>query len=254
MSKASARPQSVKSKSADLALTIPTPAMIHALFIALRALGWRSGVEHAHGPLRWAPERQLVDADTPLPTSSQIESLFESASQLGWIPLSNEEINFMFDLRALSAEGLDLFEATASCIKDDYPWQPSLAESCAGAYKVKHYSADSAVVYPKHLSKTTAREQALCAVLSRVGWGGRLQRQGQLRPPAAPEKDAKPLRLTNAQRLAVETLARELGWSWLGPRQMDLNLIRLLRTCSDDGKNIIFSTLHAIVRRHRVRG
>lgn len=147
---------SAKRRSADKA---PSLASIHALFLALRALGWRSGLEHAHGWLRPAPDAFAVDADTPLPTAEQVDAVFMAARQLGWVQLSHEEIGFLHNMYCLTQEGRDHFEAVASAIQMNHPWRPSLAESSAGVYKVPHYSTGE----QQPVSPATPREQAFFA-------------------------------------------------------------------------------------------
>lgn len=228
---------------------IPTPAMIHALFVALRALGWRSGLEHTHGPMHPAPDPVSIDAATPIPTAEQVETLFEHAGRLGWLQLSNEEYALVFDLRSCTAEGYALFAETAACISFHNPWMPNLADSCAGAYKVPHY----AMADKPPPAAPLPREQALFAVLRRVGIHADQERgRAPLRPPPLPAADAPPPKqLTRAQHDAASAFAMELGWVWLGPRQIEI--IRLLRRSNAQGREALLTTLAAILRRHRLR-
>lgn len=236
-----------KKKSARRAEAAPTPAMIHALFVTLRALGWRSGREHAHGWLRPAPDPVPVDAATPLPTAEQVATLFEAAWQLGWEALSHEEIGFLHSLRTLSEEGISHFEVVATGIRQSCPWERSLAESCAGAYKVPHY-ADREL---PPVSPATPREQALFTVLRQVGTLAAIERgSGPLRPLALPDPDAPPPRLNKAMYQAAHAFATELGWSRMAPRHA--RLIQLLRRSSAKGQDILHTTLGALWRQNRL--
>lgn len=234
-------------KTARHTPAMPTPAMIHALFVALRTLGWRSGLEHAHGPRRRPPDPVPVDAGTPLPTAEQIEALFVTAWQWGWAPISHEEAAAIDDMSRLTIEGIEHFEAVAVCIRQNHPWEPSPAERYAGAYKVPHYSGcDLPPVSP-----ATPREEALFAVLRHAGVHAATHRApAPLRPPTLPAPDATLPRLSHAQRDAIDAFGRELGWAWLAPRYQ--NLVELLRCCNDRGRAILNDTLRALLRRHRL--
>lgn len=233
---------SAKRRSADKA---PSLASIHALFLALRALGWRSGLEHAHGWLRPAPDAFPVDADTPLPTAEQVEAVFMAARQLNHLPLSHEEIGFMHKMYSLSEEGQNIFESVATAIQMNHPWRLSLAESSAGAYKVPHYSTGE----QQPISPATPREQALFAVIRQVGIRVEADRgNAQLRPQPLPQSDHLP-KLSNNMRLAAIALGKELGWSHISP--WFARLINLLRACNDEGQQVLHTTLSALLRQHR---
>ena len=233
---------SAQRRAADKA---PALASIHALFIALRALGWRSGLEHAHGWLRPAPDAVPVDADTPLPTAEQVDAVFMAAHQLGWVQLSHEEIGFLHNMYCLAQEGRDHFEAVAAAIQMNHPWRPSLAESCVGAYKVPHYSTGE----QQPVSLATPREQALFAVIRQAGIRVDQNRgNAQLRPRPLPPCAPLP-KLNDSMRRAANALGAELGWSPISTAFA--SLINLLRTCDDKGQQILHTTLSALLRRHR---
>lgn len=234
-------------KPARHPLPAPTPASIHALFVALRTLGWRSGLEHAHCHRRPPPVAVPVDATTPLPTVEQIEAMFMAAWKLGLGQISHEEASLLNGLSCLTQDGFGHLEAVAVCIQTNHPWEPSLAERCAGAYKVPHYCTREL----PPVSPATPREQALFAVLRHVGTRAAQERgHAPLRPPTLPDPESPPKRLTRAWYDAARALAMELGWWWLNPREAEL--IHLLRRCNDKGRDILHATLSALLRRHRL--
>lgn len=234
-------------KPARRTLPAPTPASIHALFVALRTLGWRSGMEHAHGTRRPPPESVPVNASTPLPSAEQIEATFMAAWKLGWEAISNDEASFLLGRNRLTQDGIGHLYEVAICIQKDHPWQLSLAERCAGVYKVPHYCTSEL----PPVSPATPREQAMFAVLRQVGiYAYQELGHAPLKAPPLPDMEASSKRLTGAWHNAARVLAMELGWWRTNPREVEL--IHLLRRCNDKGRDILCATLSALLRRNRL--
>lgn len=232
-------------------LPAPTPESIHALFVAMRTLGWRSGREHTHFTRRPPPASVPVNAATPLPTEDQIEVTFMAARELDRGPISREEEFFldklMRDIRYLSLEEIEHVEMVAACIQKKYPWEPSFAERCAGTF-TGHYSTRDL----PQVSPATPRERAMFAVLRNVGiYAAQDRNHAPLLPPTLPDPEARIKPMSKAWRCAANALSNELGWWYLNPREV--GFLYLLRQCNDRGRDILEATVGAILSQHRQR-
>lgn len=231
-------------------LPAPTPASIHALFVALRTLGWRSGQEHTHCIRRPPPEPVPVDAATPLPTEDQIEAAFMAAWELGRGPIYREEEIFldkiMKNLHRLSIDEIDHVEKVAACIQQKHPWEPSFAERCSGRYTGHYCTRDLPQVSP-----ATPRERAMFAVLRNVGIYAAQQRgHAPLLPPTLSDPEAPHKPMSRAWYCAADALSNELAWGYQNPREM--GFVFLLRGCNDKGRDILQATVGAILSGQRI--
>jgi hypothetical protein len=232
-------------------LPAPTPASIHALFVAMRTLGWRSGLEHAHSDRRPAPESVPIDATTQLPTADQIEATFQAAWEFGLGQISREEELFLHTLGNLSCrhrDGIKDLRAIAVSIQKNQPWpnktlDPGHAERYLGRYN-RHYSTGDL----PQVSPATPREQAMFAVLRNVGiYAAQNLDHAPLRPPVLRDQEARPKYASQGWHEAARALATELGWWCQNP--IETEFIDLLRRCNTSGRAFLHATLGAMLHR-----